>query len=377
MMEINNRSIREKGFVGVCYPSKGLALNEEKLFMPASNTKLYTSWLACRAFGEEHSFHSRYSISGGRLHIDAQCNPVLSERLMNDLIEEIEGRKIDEIVLCTEGFSAPPYPPSWNIGDRYFAYGAPVSPVCFNENKVVVTVAGEAKMSPENGYYRLSYSAALESPMLDGRTVHLPVGFRGEFEFPVLNPPAFLGHWLASGLGLRKRTARTGRFRGRAVSFGAITMPDVLNAMNKHSSNIIAELLMLNASMRLGQHEIYSGKISAFDRMLPEAGVTDAVLYDGSGLSRYNLASPSGTVRLLESCRRYGSIIDSLPVGGIDGTLRTRNLPSSVHAKTGSLSGVQTLSGYSGKEAFSVMINHFPGDAAEMKDEIDRIVRGE
>ena len=91
---------------------------------------------------------------------------------------------------------------------------------------------------------------------------------------------------------------------------------------------------------------------------------------DGSGLSRYNLVAPAFLVALLEREARspHAAVFyDALPVAGRDGTLanRMRGTPAegNVHAKTGTLSGVRSLSGYFTTAAgermvFSMMANH-------------------
>jgi D-alanyl-D-alanine carboxypeptidase/D-alanyl-D-alanine-endopeptidase (penicillin-binding protein 4) len=153
-------------------------------------------------------------------------------------------------------------------------------------------------------------------------------------------------------------------------------MREVLKTMNKKSSNIIAELLLVHAARTLGKPLDYEQPQSAFTELLERIGVRDALLYDGSGVSRYNLVSPEGTVALLEDAKKYPSILDSLPIGGKDGTLADRKLPRRIHAKTGSLTGVQALAGYDDGEPFSVFINHGPPDERAMVEAIDRIVRG-
>jgi D-alanyl-D-alanine carboxypeptidase/D-alanyl-D-alanine-endopeptidase (penicillin-binding protein 4) len=89
--------------------------------------------------------------------------------------------------------------------------------------------------------------------------------------------------------------------------------------------------------------------------VLAECGVApDAwVLADGSGLSRYNEVAPEAIAAVLEAMYRrpdFPVFLDALPVAGMDGTLATRLVGTAAagnaHAKTGSMSGVRTLSGY-------------------------------
>jgi serine-type D-Ala-D-Ala carboxypeptidase/endopeptidase (penicillin-binding protein 4) len=70
-------------------------------------------------------------------------------------------------------------------------------------------------------------------------------------------------------------------------------------------------------------------------------------------VSRSDLISPEAVVGILDVMRRspnFDLFYQSLPIAGVDGTIRTRmkGTPAegNVHAKTGSLSMVRSLSGY-------------------------------
>jgi len=91
---------------------------------------------------------------------------------------------------------------------------------------------------------------------------------------------------------------------------------------------------------------------------------------DGSGLSRHNLLSTEALSTLLRSWRNkpHADLYKTfLPVGGVSGSLihRFTNMPGVVHAKTGSMSGVSSLSGYIDKRpthpevVFSIIVNGF------------------
>jgi D-alanyl-D-alanine carboxypeptidase/D-alanyl-D-alanine-endopeptidase (penicillin-binding protein 4) len=110
-----------------------------------------------------------------------------------------------------------------------------------------------------------------------------------------------------------------------------------------------------------------------------------AQLEEGSGLSRGCLVTPSSTVRLLTFMSHHrdrDAFMDALPIAGVDGTLRNRFkgtvAAENARAKTGSLGGVNTLSGYvttAGKEklAFSIMLNNYR-DETDARATIDAIV---
>ena len=366
----------EKAFVGICYPSRELFRNENRLFMPASTTKLYTSWLACETLGEDFSFHSEYSVQGRTLYLSPMGNPLLSEESLSGLLEEIAGRTIEEIVFSRGFLRIPPYPSTWVIADVREAWGAPISDLCFRENYATATCSERIMMTPSSSYYSVRTVKGLEKPSLRGRVVSLPPGFSGTFDFPIRNPEDFLFHWLRERIPGSPSKKRTGRLRGTPIPFAQAPLRDVLRSMNKKSSNILAELLLAHSARARGTRLDYVDALLVFNDALRRIGVRDARLYDGSGVSRYNLVSPAGTVALLKACTTYRSIVDSLPIGGKDGTLAGRKLPRRVRAKTGSLTGVQALAGYDGDEPFSIVINHGPPDERVMVQAIDRIVRG-
>jgi D-alanyl-D-alanine carboxypeptidase/D-alanyl-D-alanine-endopeptidase (penicillin-binding protein 4) len=103
------------------------------------------------------------------------------------------------------------------------------------------------------------------------------------------------------------------------------------------------------------------------NRLLAE----DVRFEEGSGLSRNNLTSAAAVVALLEHMTRHreaNAFRESLPVAGVDGTLRRRmkDTPAAgnLRAKTGTLRWAQTLSGYvttaRGEPlAFSLLLNRY------------------
>jgi D-alanyl-D-alanine carboxypeptidase/D-alanyl-D-alanine-endopeptidase (penicillin-binding protein 4) len=111
------------------------------------------------------------------------------------------------------------------------------------------------------------------------------------------------------------------------------------------------------------------------------------ILADGSGVSWYNAVTPGDIVAVLtDQYRRkstFGTFLASLPVAGVDGTLKSRmggaETAGRIYAKTGTITGVSTLSGYAttlSNEllAFSIMINHYPGKTDALRDLQDRIL---
>ncbi|MGJ3248776.1 MAG: D-alanyl-D-alanine carboxypeptidase [Elainellaceae cyanobacterium] len=107
---------------------------------------------------------------------------------------------------------------------------------------------------------------------------------------------------------------------------------------------------------------------------------------DGSGLSRYNMATASTFVAVLKAMHRdeEGNIFHaSLPIAGTSGTLRYRFQNTSVQgqlrAKTGTLRGVRALSGFLEHPdyevlVFSIMVNQPNQSGQVLLGAIDQIV---
>ena len=106
---------------------------------------------------------------------------------------------------------------------------------------------------------------------------------------------------------------------------------------------------------------------------------------DGSGLSRYNQLSPASVVYLLQKMQAEipeARLFALMAQGGRPGTLRTWSrdpMGPYLFGKTGSMGGVQNLSGYlktrSGKTVvFSFMNNHFTGPGRLVRARMERIL---
>jgi D-alanyl-D-alanine carboxypeptidase/D-alanyl-D-alanine-endopeptidase (penicillin-binding protein 4) len=154
----------------------------------------------------------------------------------------------------------------------------------------------------------------------------------------------------------------------------------VVQVVNKVSQNLHAEMLLREVAYATRNVGTLAAGLDERQKFLQQAGIpSDGYDFaDGSGLARQGVTTPAATVTLL----RYMWMrpekklwLESLPVGGVDGSLRRRFKGMSsgkrVHAKTGSLSHVSALSGYLLAESgrwivFSIMANAEVGDSHEV-----------
>lgn len=131
----------------------------------------------------------------------------------------------------------------------------------------------------------------------------------------------------------------------------------VLLPMMKKSNNSMAESLFYQLAAQKGKSRAGRKQaVAHYNALIRHIGLdpTHYQIADGSGLSLYNYLSPELLGRMLRYAYNnddiYRHLLPSLPIAGEDGTLRKRMRGSAaqgnVRAKTGTVEGVSTLSGY-------------------------------
>ncbi len=172
------------------------------------------------------------------------------------------------------------------------------------------------------------------------------------------------------------------------ASYQSKPLIEDVRVINKVSQNLHAEILLRLLGREKGTAGTVEGGLEVLRGFLNQAGVASDqyAFYDGSGLSRQNLVTPHTVVQLLRyaDSQPWGaSFRDTLPLAGTDGSLSDRfkgvDVQGRVRAKTGSLGGVKTLSGYAttnrGEQvAFSILSNNFNLPDKRINETIDNIV---
>ena len=468
-----------RGFWGVEVVSLGsgqilFSQNAEKLFTPASNTKLFTTAAALAMIGPEYKFHTtietlgsldRYGRLNGDLVLVGRGDPNLSGRELpydlktqrdDDPIRALEGladalvqkgvKFVDgDIVADDSYFAFERYGEGWSQDDLVWGDGAPVSALTINDNVVFVNIqpaerAGEkafVSATPFPDYYRID-NRIITTPAGTGRKFfvnrepgsmvlelwgNVPLDDAGANEPLAIEDPAEFAAGLFRQLlekrGIvvygHQRTHHTELATLSTISVTALAPahgggegeprpakpePTVLasyeskpllqdiRVINKVSQNLHAEILLRLLGRERGNSGTIEGGLEVLRGFLMQAGISndEYVFYDGSGLSRQNLVSPSAIVQLLRYCsgQPWGADYKAtLPVAGVDGSLTDRLGTSRekgrVLAKTGSLGGVKALSGYATTDSgetvvFSIMTNNFNLPAKRVTDAIDQVI---
>lgn len=135
------------------------------------------------------------------------------------------------------------------------------------------------------------------------------------------------------------------------------TIYDVLANMNKVSDNhsAITVFKVIGANYQSPPGSLKNGS-DAVANFLTSIGVSrkNYEILEGSGLTRYNFVTSDLYIQLLkymyDDAKNFDYFYSTLPIGGIDGTLKDRMINTeaekNIHAKTGSINGVSTLTGY-------------------------------
>ncbi|MBI4223975.1 MAG: D-alanyl-D-alanine carboxypeptidase/D-alanyl-D-alanine-endopeptidase [Deltaproteobacteria bacterium] len=346
-----------------------LAHNEDLALIPASTLKIVTAYCALKKLGPAYHFETRILGEGPiqqgavqNLTIQGEGDPSLvSERLWM-LVAELKARGLKKIsqniYLDDSYFAAQEYPGRQENNHR--AYNALTSALAVNFNSVPTYQNGEK-------HYRradrpLDYFAGELATQLKANHI----AFTGK----ILEGKTAAAHLL--------------------YSFPSKPLGLIVHDMNKYSNNFIAEQLVKHLGAKFqGPPGTTAKGIHVLNDCLKGAGVetSHALLKNGSGFSRQNKISARALTQVLLAGWRDFTLrpefTASLSVAGLDGTMEKRKIPKELEgvlrAKTGSLNGISSLSGYVPAKngrliAFAILMNDYQKDTWEAQKIQDRLI---
>lgn len=314
----------------------------------------------------------------------------LVEKIVAAGVKRVEG----SIVGDDSYFKGSPIPATWEWDDLQWYYGAEISALPINDNAVDLavtpgTVGGTCfvTISPANLLFQIANTCTTTSSAvkrnlsvnkrLDRNVLEIsgtmPTGDAGYRTSITVSQPANLFVAL-----LKQRLEK----RGIAVTGNSRVMPRTIAAANgqieiaklesppfrevaaktmKPSQNMFTETILWTLGEETGRKNGDASDssqlgISVMKAFLASIGIpADGIVpYDGSGLSRHNLITPSAVVTLYTYMAKQSSNSqawrDSLTIGGVDGTLSRRftgtAAQNNMRGKTGTIDQVSALSGY-------------------------------
>ena len=326
-----------------------------------------------------------------------------------------------DLVADESYLSGPPHGDGWAWQDLQWHFGTEVSALSFNDNLASIRVFPGAaggpcvvEITPDVGHVEILNTAVTGGAArisvhrgVDGSIVEvagsLPVGHPGvTVEIAVHDPPAYAAAAFRRALadagvvvegGIRnlsaydERPAELELIRLREVaSLSSRPLADLVRVTNKLSQNLHAELILRILGREVGPTDVPSDQagVAVVRAFLGRIGahIDGTVLRDGSGLSRLDRISASvldTVMRTMASHESRAAFVDSLPIAGIDGTLRHRLGGLTLSAKTGSLATAKSISGYvtarSGRRVVVSMIyNDSGGNTWRAIPTMDRVM---
>lgn len=405
------------------------AENSDRPMTPASNLKLFTTSATLDRFGPKHTFDTYLAMDGDDLWVIGTGDPSLGDPKIAKKLKESQLAVFDRWaeVLKKKGmteikgklyyydgaFDEETVSSTWSRGDLTDWYAAPVTGLNFNDNCIDVTVTKTEPGKPVTFTVMppLTNLHISNEMTTGGKFVEEPIDRKdksmnwflvgGAPESKTLGskcvpyPGAFFAdalrtHFEKAGIRIDGETTKAekplgGKLippAGKVVAVERSPLPRVLDRLTKDSQNLFAEAFnkalgrqwdLDHGREKAGSWSSGSDAVHAF---LRKNGIDDSkiVMVDGSGLSRQDRITAHAITDILITMYHHPyskTFIDSLPISGVDGTIgkRMKDIAGKVHAKTGYIGGVRSLSGYARAAngdtlVFSFLYNHIPGSVS-------------
>lgn len=410
------KEARSNGKLGVVV--KSLTTNEsifefnaDKLFIPASNQKVMISVAALSLLKPDYRFKTEFYSGGevsagvlyGGLYIKGYGDPTLEKDNLVFIANQLKMMGIREIrggiIVDDSYFERTRFGKGWKSNWRGDVYSPPISALTLNHNTFEIHVSPSRpggtpyiRLEPPGSYIQV-FNKAVTSSKKGGLSAHWVDGSNAvvlngrisprrssqALELAVIDPTLYTGGVFKKALedsGIKVSGAVSKgivpNWSNSIYTHNSIPLSMIVNEYLKESVNVIGENLIKTLGAHFkgspGSWETGAQVISDF---LVGIGVDNYFrIVDGSGLSNLNRVSPQTMTDVLQYAYTNKLIgpdfVKSLPIAGVDGTLKKRfrgsGLEGRVIAKTGYINNVRALSGYAFTRsgdvlAFSILSN--------------------
>lgn len=407
--------------------------NSNKLLVCGSVIKLITSLYSFETLGYDWRFKTEVYYSGyikdnvliGDLYIKGYNDMTLGSENFNSSIDDVFGKiydalkeygiyKIEGKIYGDSSLIDDFQEGSWEWQDIGNYYAARVSSLAINDNSYKIflktgnvgdkteivkvepvddvkfineVITGEKNTGDNSYIYSNPYVNLAVIKGSVGKTDGLFV-----IKGAIADPPLFFVRSLYNYL-LKKGISSYGYAKlqlkdNNAVLIKTIYSPplyEIIKVMNKKSFNFYAQSLL--KYIELMNRKEKKSSFKSIDDFLNSMGITKYKIVDGSGLSRRNLFSCDGFIKVLNKAKKesyyryfYNSLVkppDDVMAGGhIRGFGRKHNLDIAI--KSGSLNEVRSYAGYikkGGKDySFCFIINNYLVKPLEIDEIVERLL---
>lgn len=384
--------------------------NADKLFIPASNMKLFTSAASLHLLGSDYVYETDIFSTGslekgvllGDLIIQGSGDPTISNRFYEGSITKIFEDWADTLkkkgIWVINGnvygddssFDNIGYGRGWESAYESSWFAAPSGSLSFNNNSIEIKIEpteinypAKVSINPETKFVSLvskvitvdeNSEATLSVQRLRGTNLVSITGTIKKDSNPVIenvsvSDPTMFFLTVLKEVFEQKGIVLKGRL-GTLDSADKTINPDnmtplythrsvplrmIIKELNKNSNNFYAEQLLKTIGLEVYGYGTVENGVKACKDFFNTMGINpdNIVMADGSGLSRLNLVTPRQIVNLLSYMHKseeFSKFYESLPIAGVDGTLIDRmkktSAENNVRAKAGYNNNVSSLSGY-------------------------------
>ncbi len=321
-------------------PASRISYQSDIQRVPASTLKILTSWLAIQQWGLEHRFHTDFFVDKQHnLWIKGYGDPGLVSEEIDAIAKALAASGLNHIsnIYTDEDY----FRPHVSVDGQSTSdnpYDAPLAPLAANFNTIYVQVNKQGARSAEPQTPLTETARQLAARLKPGRH-RINIGnsrLSGRYFSELLRAK------------LRKQGLRVGNVIGSAaVPTGlplhyrhqnSSTLEAVLKSMLRYSTNFTANqlFLMLGAEKYGPPASMEKSRRAAMEKITSVFNWPGFEIYEGAGLSRGNRISASQMIELLHEFQPWRNLLYS----DIQG----------IQAKTGTLNGISSYTGYLDKE---------------------------
>ena len=371
------------------------AYREKVMCRPASVQKVITSVTALSSLGADYKFRTalrtqgsvKDSVLDGNLYLVGGLDPALNEHELRSMVSDLKKAGVKKIngtlYADVSMMDSTWWASGWCWDDAPASFQPYISPLMVHQGFVGIEVKPTSKgqapvvnIYPSNTYVKVVNKAVTQDKSLGPLTItrdwmhndntivvegnctrrqsmDLSVVGSADFTFAL-----FRQYLDEAGISYGKYGWGNCPVMARDISVVSHGLPAIIKEALKESNNLFAEAMFLQTGRIQYPKGITFKDAAKFlqnfvDRKFGMFSSSFNIV-DGCGLSMYDLCSPQFMVDMLSLVYRdselYPILYKSLPIAGVDGTLKTRlnakTTLNKVHAKTGSVTGSCTLAGY-------------------------------
>jgi len=394
--------------------------NAHQFYTPASLVKLFTATAALQFLGPDFTFDTRLfsnsvpsptGVLTGDVLLRFSADPTLTTDDLTALITHLKALNFNTIkgnfYIDDTAFNSETYGPGWMWDELNLCYAAPVTSIIVDKNCLHATIKPSDNIGlpasltldqPAKGLVSLFNNTLTEKAGRSDCALHLKSSTLNSYSLSgclpqktapkvlniaIKNPRAYTKLLIKQLLKAQHIDLQGPiKFQKLAPGYQQLAvhhsqpLKQLLTEMLKHSDNLIAGALHKTLGAKyFHKPGGWENGTQAIEKILaPKTQIAfqKTRLKDGAGLSRYNLITPHKIDQLLDYLYHTPALnsvlLPALPIAGVDGTLEHRMQHKKafgrVRAKTGTMTGVSTLAGYTHSQnhiplSFVIMANGF------------------